>query len=166
MAEQSMLRNILEEMADGKKDNQGLLLDLSQNVITHAAAISRYFWPSSNKEIHKLRGSRLREAFDIDDSNSIKSREVRNFAEHFDEKLDIFLSNSVSGSIYPSYVGNSAKNEETSHYLRAYFINDWKFHALGSEIRLYPIINKLIRIHQLLEEFNANGGRLPIKRDS
>jgi hypothetical protein len=162
MADQSMLRTIIEELNTGKTDHKELVLDIVQNIITHAASISRYFWPSSTDKIHKQRGQRLREAFEINESNPIKNRNVRNFIEHFDEKLDIFLQEGIAGNIIPSHLGKRVtENEDINHFFRAYFIDEWKFHVLGQEFNVHIIINELIRIHLLLEKFNQQGGRLP-----
>lgn len=162
MAEHSMLKTILEEVTNGKTTKRVLIIDLAQNIVSHAAAISRYFWPSNNEKMHKLRGQRLREAFEIHESNPIKNKDVRNFVEHFDEKLDDYLKENFAGAFYPDFIGskNDCENQ-VSHFFRAFFIDEWKFHVLGKESNLVPIINELIRIHQLLEKYRDQGGRLP-----
>jgi hypothetical protein len=162
MTEQSLLRNTIEELQKGKSVNDDLIIDMAQNIINRAASISRYFWPSRSDEIHKGRGQRLREAFEISDSNPIKDKNMRNFIEHFDERLDVYLSNGIAGSVIPSYVGNRITASLTiNHFFRAFYLEDWTFQVLGLEFKLQPIINELIRIHLLLEKFKTEGGRLP-----
>src|SRR6478609_45056 len=69
MQDQASLRIIIEELIAGKMENKDLILDIVQNIINHAASISRYFWPSNSDKIHKRRGQKLREAFVIHESN-------------------------------------------------------------------------------------------------
>ena len=147
-----------KEELEGEK-----IIDLSQNIITSAAAISRFFWPSSNNSIHKKRGQRLREAFDIIESNVLKKRDVRNFIEHFDEKLDVYLSTIANGMIFPLYVGPRPVDHDLAQFFRAYFTNDHTFKLLDLECSMVPIIDELIRVHNLLLTFQNDGGRLPIK---
>lgn len=69
-----------------KNDNR--ILDLFENIILNAGAISRFFWPSSRDEYHKDRGKKLREVYHVCDSNILRNRDMRNLIEHFDENLD------------------------------------------------------------------------------
>lgn len=161
MTDQSLLRSILDEINLGKNENQYLIIDLVQNIISHSASISRYFWPSSSNGIHKKRGRQLRNAFEIEDSNPIRDRGIRNFIEHFDEKLDKYLQKEISGNVIPSFVGNKDQIDgNVEHYFRAYFIDEWRFHVLGLEYAIDIIIEELIRIHIMLLRFRENG-RLP-----
>ena len=160
-----LLRNIIDELTKGETKNRGLIIDLAQSIISHAATISRYFWPSNSDRIHKRRGQRLREAFSIYESNPIKNRDIRNFIEHFDEKLDLFIQENISGNIVPTFIGvRKDMPKDFTHFFRAYFIDEWRFQVLGMKYNLVPIINELIRIHRLLENFNEQGGRLPIRK--
>jgi hypothetical protein len=162
MADQLIVRTIMEDIKNGKEFDKNVLIDVVQNTVTHAASISRYFWPVRTDKIHKKRGQRLREALQISESNPIKNRDVRNFIEHFDENLDNYLQNGISGQVIPLYVGPRPHGDNAPrHFFRAFFIDDWSFHALGQEFKIVEIINELIRINELLETFNENGGRLP-----
>jgi len=135
---------------------------MAQNIINRAALISRYFWPSSSEKLHKERGQRLRAAFVIHESNPIKDKNMRKFIEHFDEKLDSYLSNGIAGALIPSDAGNRVTDSPSvNHFFRAYYVDDWSFHALGLEFKIHPIINELIRIHLLLKKYKNEGGRLP-----
>lgn len=81
----------------------GRFLSEFQNLIVHAAALSRYFWPV--KEGHRWRGALLRQAFQIADDNPLRVRGLRNAFEHFDEQLDDYLENGIVGQILPEYNG-------------------------------------------------------------
>ncbi len=80
-----------------------LILDELQNLLIQAAAVSRYFWPA--RVTHEWRGAHLRSAFRINDENPLRSRELRNSIEHFDERLDLFLEDDMTGHVLPEYVG-------------------------------------------------------------
>jgi hypothetical protein len=81
------------------------LLGELQNLIVQAAALSRYFWPV--RSAHKWRGEQLRRAFDVSNDSPLRSRDLRNAIEHFDERLDRFLENGLVGQVLPEYVGPS-----------------------------------------------------------
>jgi hypothetical protein len=142
--------------------NPDILIDLVENIINQAATISRYFWPTKQQtKIHRLRGEKLREALLINEHNILKSRSVRNFVEHFDENLDEFLNKPIAGNFLPkSIVFNSTELNEVTFVFRAYIINEFKYRTLDREICIIPIIKEIYRIHNLLVNFNANGGRL------
>lgn len=145
--------------------NPYILIDLVENIINQAATISRYFWPAKQKpKIHRLRGEKLREKLLINDDNILKSRSVRNFIEHFDENLDEFLNNlnkPITGNFLPkSIVFNSSELDEVTFVFRAYVINDFVYKTLDREVYIIPLIKEIYRIHNLLLDFNTNGGRL------
>lgn len=165
MADQSMLQTIVEDVENGKVEHISLIIDLSQNLIHHTAALSRYFWPSQSKG-HKKRGQKLRKAFQVGEDSVLRDREIRNLIEHFDENLDTYVSNGIAGTILPKYIGIRGDLDlAVTHIFRAFFFDDWKFHVLGKEIELVPIIQELIRIHLMLEESQRSGGRLPKHED-
>jgi hypothetical protein len=178
MSEQLMLNRILKEINDGKYENRNLVIDLAQNIILQAASLSRYFWTSSaftnddkelkkkHDKIHKRRGQKLRESFNIHETNPIKNRNVRNFIEHFDAKLDLQLAQGIAGNIVPSYIGpKEGIDESVTHFFRAYYTDMGVFKVLNQNFEIIPIINELIRIHNLLVTFHENGGRLPKKQN-
>ncbi len=145
--------------------NPNILIDLAENIISNGAGISRYLFPSRYKgtknKIHKLRGEKLRESLQIDHGNALEHRHVRDYAEHFDEKLDKYLSKPITGNFIPSKViFDSNELDEVTFVFRAYVINEFKFICLEKEIVILPIIKEIYRIHNLLIGFNENGGRL------
>lgn len=162
MVEQTLFRTTIEQLSQGKEVNREIIIDSVQNIINYAASISRYFWPSSTQTIHKKRGQKLRDSFDIKESNPLKNRDVRNFIEHFDEKLDLYLSNGISGSVIPSYIGPKVLfNGVNNYFFRTFYTDKWIFKVLNLEYKIIPIIDEIIRIHLLLEKFKDEGGRLP-----
>jgi hypothetical protein len=134
-------------------------LDHVQNIVFRAAAISRYFWPSRKR--FDDRGTRLRAAFEIDDGSVLRNRELRDAAEHFDERLDNYLKEGIVGYIIPEWFGPLHKQEVPTHYFRAYFINTGCLRILDQEFFVQPIVEEVIRVHNLLASFDENGGRMP-----
>src|SRR6266567_1961065 len=84
---------------DFSQADQETTLNHLQNIVGMGAALSRYFWPV--RAGHEKRGEILRERFKVTDSSPLKSRDLRNEIEHFDEKLDVYLSKGIVGVIIP-----------------------------------------------------------------
>ena len=87
--------------------NQELIFDSLQVLISSGAALSRYFWPARDKSPHKERAKRLRESLHVTEDSILRSRDLRNALEHFDERLDNFLSDGVAGRFLPAFLGNA-----------------------------------------------------------
>jgi hypothetical protein len=131
-------------------DSHAVLNEL-QNIVVQGAAVSRYFWPSNGA--HEARGEQLRQQFHIGDDSPLKSRELRNMIEHFDEKLDHYLSRGVVGHIIPHYFGLEASEVDVpQHFFRAYFIDTDVFEILGKRHEVKPIARELLRLHKLVQE--------------
>jgi len=143
-------------------ENPYILIDLAENIINQAATISRYFWPTKPQiKIHRIRGEKLREKLLVDEDNVLKGRTIRNFIEHFDEKLDEFLNKPIAGHFLPkSIVFNSSELDEVTFVFRAYIVNEFIYKTLDREVCIIPIIKEINRIHNLLVDFSTNGGRL------
>jgi hypothetical protein len=152
----------LKMRADRSGDfNQGQTLNHLQNIVVQGAALSRYFWPA--RKDHKKRGEILRKAFDVTDTSPLKSRDLRNDIEHFDEKLDTYLAGGIVGVILPHYIGPlPALSAIPSHLFRAYYTDKAIFEILGKRYDINPITKEIGRIHKLLDKaLNLDGGSFP-----
>lgn len=128
-----------------------------QNLLVHAAALSRYFWPVRGK--HEWRGDYLRKTFRIDDDSSLKSRDLRNAIEHFDEKLDIYLEAGIAGYIFPEYIGPTHETEGVPfHLFRAYYVDTGNFQLLNNQYEIQPIVKEVGRLHEMLLTMDSSGG--------
>jgi hypothetical protein len=127
------------------------ILDQIQNILVHAAALSRFFWPpyAGEHKIHKIRAATLRSTFKIKNDSALKNRDLRNHLEHFDENLDVYLwSKSIAGFILPAYVGEMPTNEQVPHHLfRAYYIDTGIFETLGRRFKVDPILEEVGKLH-------------------
>jgi hypothetical protein len=135
-----------------------IALDHVQNILFRAAAVSRYFWPS--RKPFEPRGEWLRSAFGVKDDSALRNRELRDAAEHFDERLDKYLQHGISGYVIPEWFGPQQDKAVPTHYFRAYFINTGHLRILDQDFFVQPIVDEVIRVHNLLAGFDVNGGRI------
>ena len=142
------------KMTNETKGDYEMTADLSrdvlnhvQNILTHSASISRYFWPPQKGEgkIHSKRAGELKEIYKVNNHSPLKNRKLRNQLEHFDENLDKYLSeNSLVGIVFPSFVGGKEDTQGVpTHYFRAFFIETGIFEVFGEEFLVQPIIDEL-----------------------
>lgn len=142
-------------------------VDLAENIVNQAGIISKYFFPPIDEKkaknlIHKLRGEKLRESFKIEDNQKLGDRTFRNFIEHFDEKLDLFLNKFLAGSIVPPKTVYWTSNEinEVTIVFKAYIISEFKFISMNEEIVLPTLVEEIYKVYNQCIEFLENGGRL------
>lgn len=138
-------------------DRRAMLGEL-QNIIVQAAALSRYFWPV--RQGHEARAKQLRAAFDVADDNPLKNRDLRNEIEHFDERLDAYLSEEIAGYTFPEFVGPLLESDGVpTHIFRAYYIDAGLFEMLGKRYEIEPLAHEILRVHDRLLFADRNGGR-------
>lgn len=149
------------------KTNATDTVDLAENIVNQAGIISKYFFPpvdekKSKNLIHKLRGEKLRETFKIDETNELSDRTFRNYIEHFDEKLDLFLNQAIAGNIIPpkSIFWTSESISEVTYVFKAYIISEFKFISLNEQIVLPKLVEEIYKVYIKSIEFIDNGGRL------
>lgn len=128
------------------------ILDSIQNILTHTACLSKYFWPISKgiNNIHKKRAQNLRKTFNIQSDSAIRNKDLRNHLEHLDENLDKYLwSKPIVGNVYPAYVGPEMRRDEVPyHFFRAFFTDTATFESLGLRLDIQPIIDELYEIYR------------------
>jgi hypothetical protein len=133
-----------------------------QNVIVQAASLSRYFWPARAE--FEWRGAQLRTVFTMSDDSPLKSREMRNAVEHFDERIDKYLELGVVGHIVPEYVGPVPDSRGVPvHMLRAYYVDTGVFEMFGGRYEINPIASEVIRVHKALIRMYQQGGRFGVR---
>ena len=140
--------------------DQDAILDVLQHVLIQGAALSRYFWPA--RRGHEARAKYLRSALAVTDTSALRSRGLRNAIEHFDERLDVYLSGHVVGHILPHYVGRTPSQDAgvPLHLFRAYFVDRGVFSLLGEQYEMQPMVDEIGRIDDLLVACAEAGGRL------
>lgn len=103
-----LYERLLESGAD-----PATLISAVQEAVSHAGALSRYFWPSpagkrNNQYKLKLeRGKKLRDIYKVSEDSALANRELRNAWEHFDEKLDTYVLSNDAGYFFPTPIIDS-----------------------------------------------------------
>ncbi len=156
------LSRIFNDDFDPNELTEQNVLDMVQNIVAKAAALSRYFWTSRPKEqIHSDRSEYLRKVFEVDEGNVLQNRKLRNSIEHFDENLDLFLNKVVVGTVVPSFVGVEPEDDGVPrHMFRAFYNRTGVFHVMGLRLEVQPIVDEVFRLHRKLVSFAENGYRM------
>jgi len=137
------------------------LLGELQNLVSQCAALSRYFWPV--RAAHAWRGKQLREVFGVSDESPLRSRDLRNDFEHFDEQLDLYLDREIVGYVLPEYVGPFPNEQQVPlHLFRAYYVDTGVFELLSKRYDIAPLASEMRRIFEKLRLMDSQGGRLNV----
>lgn len=138
---------------------------LVQEGLTHAAALSRFFWPMGKEDLSKVRGAKLRAEFGLDDTSPIRHRYLRNAIEHFDEDLDKFLLGDMFGYFFPTpIVGDSnLADEETGHIFKLVDPIRGICVLLGKKFDFNLIRFEVQRVLEAALEMDRQGSRLKLR---
>lgn len=132
-------------------DCQLALFNEQQNILAQASAVSRYFWPSRRSS--EARGSALRECLSIAGGDPLYDRSLRNALEHYDERLDAFLSENGSQNYVTEFYGNRSDLPADSCFLKAFFVDQDVFYVLGEEYSFSPIILSIGELNTKITEY-------------
>jgi hypothetical protein len=146
------------------------LVALVQEAVGHAAALSRYFWPTpkgkkaivNQLELREHRGHKLRKAFSLDESSVLYNRDLRNAWEHFDERLDDYLLSHVAGMFFPSSIiaDHSEADNPINHVFKLLDTENECLVLMNKKYFFAPILSEVRRIFELTIKFDKNGSRL------
>jgi hypothetical protein len=82
--------------------------------------------------------------------------------EHFDEYLDDYLRETISGQFVPDYFGPKPPGDRgPTKLFRAFFTNTGEFEILGRAFTLQPIVNEILRLDNMLKDCLNQGSRFP-----
>lgn len=140
-----------------------LLISLIQEAIGHAGSLSFYFWnnggsskkPKEIKDYIQHRSNCFQKEFDLNDDSALKNRTLRNMFEHFDEKVDIFLINNLSGIFYPMpVIGKHTDIEDNilNKNFKLLDINEKCLVLLDKKFFFEEIQKEVIRIYKIAKE--------------
>lgn len=158
------------DVAKSLKDTHAFQVSSVHEALGHAGSLSRFFWPSLNKRESKLqrrlklaRGDKLRRAFALTDRSALTNRELRDFLEHFDERLDHYLLHHDSGDFFPSaQIGDSTlADEPEGHIFKLVDPTAACFVLLGEKHYYADVRKEVERVHQLAIEMVKDGCKLP-----
>lgn len=140
-----------------------LIFATVQEGLTHAGALSRFFWPMKRENrLSVARGKRLREAFLLNEDSALKWRRLRNAFEHFDEDLDQFLLQDPVGYFFPSPMVDDADlaDEFLASIFKLVDPHQGICIILGEKFEFHPIRAEVQRILSLALKMDGNGSRL------
>jgi hypothetical protein len=152
------------EVAVGEAVSSETIMSAVQEALTHAAALSRFFWPSDKRNVLAVaRGKRLREAFRLDDTSSLKNRGLRNAFEHFDEHLDRFLLKEPMGYVFPDPIveEHTITDEVIGSVFRLVDPTNGICVLLGRKFEYRPIRAEVRNILAGAKQMDEQGSRLP-----
>ncbi len=136
-----------------------------QEALTHVAALSRFFKPTKQGgDLAKARADKLRIFFQIDDRSPLycgDASDLRNTLEHFDEKLDRFLTQFLAGQIIPGpIIGDVDKlNDPLTSYFRLIDPNQETCIIFGKRFEYGQFRREVVRILKLAKA-KSEGSRL------
>lgn len=139
------------------------VMALMQEALTHAAALSRFFWPTKKDNLlAEARGKLLRVAFSVADKSPLKWRRLRNAFEHFDEDLDKFLLDLPVGPIFPSPIVGDYREygSDINHFFKFIDPNNGLCFILGEKYEYRPIFQEVARVFSMAREMEQSGYRL------
>jgi hypothetical protein len=124
-----------------------------QEALTHAAALSRFFWPILSKKrdpLREARGAALRVAFNLDESCPLYSRTLRNALEHYDERLDSFLLADRVGSFFPTPLVNThtLADDSIRHIFKMVDPEKELFVLFGEKYEFSPIRDAVFDVYE------------------
>lgn len=135
----------------------------AMSFIHKAAAVSRIFWPpkSFSKESSaraKSRGENLKKALQINDTHPIKSRDLRDHLEHFDERLDDWAEHSKNRCIIVRMIGKrshiAGNSINDSDIIHLFDPDTHRYYFRGQEFNLQELVDGIVDIH------NRTGARI------
>ena len=157
------IENIVNDNEEALNLPKEKLFEQLQLIIHNAASLSKYLWPIRNNSIHKKRGMAIKVALQTDDTSALKSKNLRDGLEHFDEKLDKYLrDNQVGEFIHQDVRTEIPVSDIPLHIFKGFYINPRCFVLLGVQYELLPIIAEVERIHNLLTQCTQSGHRFKI----
>lgn len=143
-------------------DDPNVAMAHLQEALSHASSVSRYFWPTRRDNYTQSRAIKLRDAFEVSDTNPLKDRHLRNAIEHFDERLDDFLLNCSAGPVVPgAIIGDFAIIEESvGHVFKLIDPEHGVCVILGTICRYFPVRCAVVEVSQRAERMDRDGARL------
>jgi hypothetical protein len=146
------------------------LICIVQEAVGHAAALSRYFWPSpggkknepNQRILKESRGKRLRKSFGLDKKSALHNRDLRNAWEHFDERLDQYLLQNGAGFFFPNCIVGShlLADDPVGHIFKLLDTEAECLVLMGKKHFFIPIYDEVLLIFNKAREADGKGTRL------
>lgn len=111
-----------------------------QSFLISAATISRMLWVSGKGSPLPERPRRLRQILEVDNNSVLRNRDLRNFFEHYDERLDHWAVGKASAEFDPLFSINMPADRDELGY------PDYEVGDDDYRIPLRPIVRALIEL--------------------
>lgn len=136
------------EIADDGTDAAAASIHLN-SALSNCASIARYFDPVKRSLFTDERTKRLREAYDIADDSALLNRQLRNFIEHLDERIDRWLELDPVGPIVPStiFAHHSIIDDGIGHAFRVIDHENDVYVGLGTKFDYGGIAREAVRLY-------------------
>lgn len=154
-------------------DNDDSQVSAVHEALGHAGSLSRFFWPSgvggrrieTLKALKLARAKTLRDAFGLTDDSPLKDRRLRDFLEHFDERLDEYLLRNDAGYFFPSaMIGDQElADDPVGHIFKLVDPKTSCFVLLGVKHYFAEVRKEVYRIYELAGKMDKLGCKLPRK---
>lgn len=151
------------ERAVTAKGEATLVVATVQEALTHAGALSRFFWPmKKDMPLAVARGERLRKAFKLNNASPLMWRKLRNAFEHFDEDLDRFLLKDPAGYFFPGPLVDShtLADEAIGNIFKLVDPEEGICVLLGEKFEFRPIRTEVQSVLARALEMGKHGSRL------
>lgn len=116
-----------------------------QNLLISAANISKILW--GNKKTEELRKD-LRDLLKIKDDSPLRSRDLRNHFEHFDDRISTWYQTSKNKNYIDTNIGpsNFIGGFDESDFMRNYNTDENSVNFKGEKYYIQPLIEEVINI--------------------
>lgn len=91
--------------ADNEHIDVEKIFSFIEDFALRAGNASKILWPQRDRGLTKMRGETLRQLIGVDRSHSLYSRDLRNHIEHWDERLDVWVSNNKNNVFVDKIIG-------------------------------------------------------------
>jgi hypothetical protein len=120
-----------------------------QAFLVAAGNISKLLWPP--KETMKGRGVELRTSFGVDDNSLLEPRTFRNHFEHFDERLEEWVTSSQRRNFVDSNIGPPGMivGLDAGDFLRNFDTTNYAVTFRGDTYNLRPIIDAIEKLYAM-----------------
>lgn len=129
------------------------------SLVSAVANLSKIFWPDSRGD--QERGRELRQLLSVEDNSALKSRDLRNDLEHFDERLDTWASETQGRVFVDRNIssGNSIRIDSESMafgvpnaMLRHLYVDELKVSFRNKEYALQPVVEEVSNLFKRVQK--------------
>ncbi len=125
--------------------------------LTHASNASRLLWPSPKAA--QARGEQLRNALKVPAASGLRSRNLRDHFEHFDERLDFWASSSARRNFIDMNIASKGaiSGFDVSDVHRNFDPETEELTFRGETLSLSAIRGELIRLREASRNWLTSG---------